>query len=217
MNKLQLESLLPIKGAENASPGAKQPRGSFLIETTISLFVLVAIAIVLVDASFNILKPRTWTMKTNLVDAYLSQEVALMNNLDFADITAGTDSSGETAGWGTGANITSTAQSADAVRVLAADGSFNVPMGKMPGFVAGAGNGRDYTAEVYRVRIVPSPWISNTGVADPAAVADFNKDAAATALTMADTGVYCYELQTHVVYTVGNDTYVKTRSVIRSQ
>ena len=207
MNKSLLEPMLPIKGAANASPVANQQRGSFLIETTISLFVLVAIAIVLLDASFNILKPRTWTMKTNLVDAYLSQEVALMNNLDFDDIAAGTDTSGVTSGWGIG-----NTSSADLTKAVTLN---NAVMGKMPGFTAGAGNGRDYVANVYRVRNIPQ--VSGATIVNSSTAADFGTGDAGQALTLADTGVNCYELQTHVVYTVGNDTYVKTRSVIRSQ
>lgn len=207
MYKTLLESPLPMKRAAKASPIANQRRGSFLVETTISLFVLVAIAIVLMDASFNILRPRTWTMKTNLVDAYLSQEVALMNSLDFDDIAAGSDTSGVTTGWGAG--TTSTAVLANAVVLN------GTPMGKMPGFTAGPNNGRDYTATVYRVRIIPQ--VSGTTIVNSATAADFEQDAAGQALSLADTGVNCYELQTHVVYTVGNDTYVKTRSVIRSQ
>lgn len=196
-----------MKFVAKMSPGLRQRRGSFLIETTISLFVLVAIAIVLVNASFNILKPRTWTMKTNLVDAYLSQEVALMNNLNFDDIAAGTDTSGVTTGWGTGASSTAILASAVVLN--------DTPMGKMPGFTAGSNNGRAYNANVYRVRIIPQ--VNGATIANSTAVADFEQSAAGQALSLADTGVNCYELQTHVVYIIGNDTYVKTRSVIRSQ
>jgi len=181
-----------------------------LIETSISIFLLSAIAIVLLDASFNILKPRVWTMKTNLVDAYLSQEVALMNSLDFDDIaTPPVDADGDPTEWGGG--TTSTAVLANAVPVTAADGTPNVVMGKMPGFTAGANNGRDYTATVYRVRTIPA-----AAVVDPALVADFQPGAGAQ-FSLEDTGINCYELQTHVVYEIGGETYVKTRSVIRSQ
>lgn len=202
-----LESKLPTEIAAKSPPSLHQRRGSFLIETTVSLFVLVAISIVLMSASFNILQPRTWTMKTNLVDAYLSQEVALMNNLDFDDIAAGTDTSGVTTGWGTGAS--STAALANAVVLN------GTPMGRMPGFTAGPSNGRVYNANVYRVRIIPQ--VNGATIVNSTAVADFEQSSTGQALSLADTGVNCYELQTHVVYTVGNNTYVKTRSVIRSQ
>ena len=216
MNKSLLESMLPIKDAAKAYPRAKQPRGSFLIETTISLFVLVAIAIVLLDASFNILKPRTWTMKTNLVDAYLSQEVALMNSIDFDDIiNPEIDVNDDPTGWGSGS--VSVASLANAVPVTVdgtPGGSTDIVMGKLPGFSSG-GAGRDYTARVYRLRIIPI--VNAATIVNSTTAADFEPGAEGDPLTLADTGVNCYELQTHVVYTVGNDTFVKTRSVIRSQ
>ncbi|MEO1857998.1 MAG: hypothetical protein ABGY95_11640 [Rubritalea sp.] len=146
-------------------------------------------------------------MKTNLVDAYLSQEVALMANLDFDDIAAGTDSSGVTTGWGTGTS--STAILANAVQLK------NTVMGKLPGFTAGAENGRNYEATVYRVRIIPE--VNGATIVNSTSAADFQQSAAGQPLALADTGVNCYELQTHVVYVVGNETYVKTRSVVRSQ
>jgi len=202
MYKTLLQSQLPMKRAAKYYPGARQRRGSFLIETSISIFLLSAIAIVLLDASFNILKPRVWTMKTNLVDAYLSQEVALMNSLDFEDIADGTDDAGERINWGDGA--TSTAVFANAVQLD------DVVMGKMPGFTAGADNGRDYPATVFRVRVIP-----DTAKDNPTTAADFIPEA--TGFNLKNTGVHCYELQTHVVYEIGGETYVKTRSVIRSQ
>ena len=174
MYKKLSESKLPMKTATKTSPGVHQRRGSFLVETTISLFVLVAIAIVLMNASFNILKPRSWTMKTNLVDAYLSQEVALMNNLDFDDIVAGTDTSGVTTGWGTGAS--STAVLANAVVLNGA------PMGKMPGFTAGVNNGRVYNANVYRVRIIPQ--VNGATIVNSTAAADFEQAAAGQRRTL---------------------------------
>ncbi len=191
--------MLPKKGAAKAFPGANRPRGSFLIETTISLFVLVAVAIVLLDGSMNILKPRVWVMKTNLVDAYLSQEIATMNSVGMDQIKAGTS------GWGSGSS--STAASANAVTVN------NVVAGKMPGFTAGTGNGRDYTVTVKRIRIIPE--IDGTTITNVSTAPNF--DTSSGALALADMGINCYELQTHVTYVISGKTYVKTRSLIRTE
>ncbi|MFC4991146.1 hypothetical protein [Rubritalea tangerina] len=177
-----------------ASPGAKKRRGGFLIESSVSLFVLVAVAIVLLNASFNIVKPRNWVMRQNLVDAFLSQEIALMNRVSFDTIENGTS------GWGSGS--AATANLANAVSAN------DVLMGKMPGFTPGVDNGRDFTATVHRVRI---PVETNT------AVGTFTPSGTNDELVLADLGIRCYELQSHVVYTIDGETYVKTRSVIRTQ
>lgn len=166
------------------------PRGSFLVESTISLFLLVAISVVLVTSSMNILRPRNWTMKQNLVDAYLTQEVALANRVDFNAISAGTSS------WGTGDAANYNPSVANGVVV-----------GLLPSFTAG-GAGRPYTATVHRVR---RPHQSN------AAIANFTPSGAGGTIELGDLGIQCYELQTHVEYVLGGSTYVKSRTVIRSQ
>lgn len=184
----------------------RKRRGSFLLESAISLFLLVSISVVLLNSSFNILKPRNWTMKQNLVDAFLSQDVALANRIDFETIaTGGTvnvlvpgEAATRATGWGNGA--------AAAAAIANATTQTNVTMGLLPSFTAG-GAGRPYTATVHRVRI---PLQGN------AAVADF-APANGASLTLADLGIRAYKLETHVEYTLGGNTYVKSRTVIRSQ
>lgn len=180
MKKTLLEPKLGIKKTRRLLP-----RGSFLIESTVSLFLLVVISLVLVDASFNILAPRTWTMQQNLVDAYLSQEVALANREPFSSIENGASA------WGAGANVPTAA----------------VTVGRLPGFVAG-GVGRNYNVvSVNRIRV--------TNQANNA-VPGF-KPTAGAFFQLSDLGIRSYALQTHVVYTLNNQTYVKSRTVIRSQ
>ncbi|WP_156817198.1 hypothetical protein [Rubritalea marina] len=140
----------------------------------------------------NILKPRNWVMQQNLVDAFLSTEVAAASRVDFDTIAAGTSN------WGAG--------NAAAAAIADAATTNNVQMGLLPGFVAG-GAGRAYTATVYRLRI---PIQAN------AAAATF-LPAAGGFLDMSSMGIRCYELQTHVVYSLDGTNYVKSRSVIRSQ
>lgn len=193
MNKLLVKPTLYGKHTAKAIPRARMRRGSFLVESSVSLFLLVVISLVLVDASINILKPRNWVMRQNLVDAFLSTEVAAASQVDFDDIVNGVS------GWGTG--TLATAAIGNAVTTN------NVQMGLMPGFIQG-GAGRSYTATVHRLRI---PIQANT------AVATFQPAAGQTMMGMADMGIRCYELQTHVVYSLDGATYVKSRSVIRSQ
>lgn len=156
------------------------------MESSISLFLLVAIALVLVTSSLNILKPRDWTMKQNLADAFLSREVALANRADFDSIHGGTSL------WGAPGAATTTN---------------DVVIGSLPGFTAG-GAGRPFEATVHRV-IVP--------IQANAAIPDFSSGSATTPLSLADLGIRSYELHSHVVYTIGGDSYVKSRTVIRSQ
>lgn len=180
--------------AAKVSPGTKHPKGSFLVESSVSLVLLVAVALVLVNASLNILQPRVWTMKQNLADAYLSQEVALANRADFDDITGGTS------GWGGGAATT----------------PVTVVLGKQPGFIAGTDQGRDYSGTLTRVRVVPLD-LDGTAMSNAATAANFGGGTTTGMLTLDDLGIRSYELQSHLSYVVDGRTYVKSRTIIRSQ
>lgn len=194
MKKTLLESRLRKMSAAEVSPGTKHPKGSFLVEASVSLILLIAIALVLVSSSLNILKPRVWTMQQNLADAYLSQEVALANRADFDDITNGIS------GWGSGNATTAVA----------------VNLGKMPGFVAGTDNGRTYQGQLTRVRVLPVD-VNGVAMTNSTTAAGFGDGGNTAMLTLGDLGIRSYELQSHLTYEVGGRTYVKSRTVIRSQ
>lgn len=167
-------------------------RGSFLVEASIALFLLVAIAFVLVEASLNMLQPRSWVMKQNLADAYLSKEVALMNRVDFDSIVDGSSS------WGSG--------------TMVHVGAAPLQIGTLPGFVSTdeGGVGRSFTANVYRMRL---PLETSTSTPS------FQVASGANVLSLSDLGIRAYKLQSHVVFSVDNGAtqYVKTRTVVRSQ
>ncbi|MGJ8673209.1 hypothetical protein [Rubritalea sp.] len=182
------DSKLLLTNAADAPPGVLKRKGSFLVEASVSLFILVSIAIVLVNASFNILQPRSWVMKQNLADAYLSQEVAAANNVAFANIEAGTSA------WGGGA------LSAPAVQAL----------GLLPGFSLGTGNGRAYNGQIMRQRTTLQGTQLAAGLL-------FRPTNSGGALTTAQMGIRAYQLESHVSYVINGKTFIKSRTVVRSE
>lgn len=195
------DTRLLLTKAAKASPSTRKRKGTFLVEASISLFILVAIAIVLVNASLNILQPRSWVMKQNLVDAYLSQEVAAMNNLDFSDKGNGAPfiGDGSVNGWG-GADANGAAATLTDAQT--------VTLGLLPGFTAGTGNGRIYQGEVRR---------QLTELEASSAIPDFKPTTSGGAVALSDLGIKAYKLQSHVAYEIDGQTYIKSRTVIRSE
>jgi len=148
------------------------PRGGFLVEGAIALFLLVAISLVLLESSLNILKPRSYAIQQNMTDAYMSYEVAYANRIDFDAIST----SGE---WPESPAFSET----------------TVTVGTMPG--AGA-----ITATLKRTRVEPTR---------------LNAPGVDAVLGFDDLGIQIWELQSHLVYTVGSDEFYKSRTVVRSQ
>lgn len=146
-------------------------KGSFLVEGTIALFLLVSIAFALLQSTMAILKPRTYTIYQNMADAYLSVEVASANRIDFDAIS--TDGQ---------------------YPLYPASARTQVVIGKLPITQA------DVTADVIRTRM-PYTWTA-TG---------------ADALDFGTLGIQVWKLQSHLVYTIDGQEYVKSRTVIRSQ
>jgi hypothetical protein len=194
MKKRLSDPKLRLMKAAQASPSIKKRKGTFLVEASISLFILVAIAIVLADASLNILQPRSWVMRQNLVDAYLSQEVAEANRVDFGSIGNSTFD-----GWGTADAFNAAATLTDARTVT---------LGLLPGFTAGTGNGRVYEGQVRR---------QLTELQGAVATPDFRSNTDGGAVSLADLGIQAYKLQSHVSYVIDGQTYIKSRTVIRSE
>lgn len=64
-------------------------KGSLLIEGSLALSLIVAISLILLDASINVLKPRVYTIHQNMSDAQISYEVAYANRVDFDSISSG--------------------------------------------------------------------------------------------------------------------------------
>ncbi|MDB6077756.1 MAG: hypothetical protein JWO82_1503 [Akkermansiaceae bacterium] len=66
----------------------RAPRGSFLIESTISLTILAVIGLLLLKMSMNVTAPRQWTVYQSLTDGYMTYEKAYAQRLSFAQIKA---------------------------------------------------------------------------------------------------------------------------------
>ncbi|MFU8894397.1 MAG: hypothetical protein ACNA8L_12305 [Luteolibacter sp.] len=74
----------------NTTSGLRKPRsagrrGFLLVETTISMSILVVIGLVLLKLSLNILYPRQWTMQQVVSDAYMTYERAYAERAPYND------------------------------------------------------------------------------------------------------------------------------------
>ena len=65
-------------------------KGSLLIESSIALVLLIAFAFVLLKGSIDIIKPRNWTIRQNITDAYLTYEEAHAKRVPFQNLIDGT-------------------------------------------------------------------------------------------------------------------------------
>ena len=74
-------------------PDEKHPvarPGSMLIEMTVALGLLVAIAYLLLQGTINIIPPRNWVIMQNVTDAYLTYEEAYARRISFDELTSDT-------------------------------------------------------------------------------------------------------------------------------
>jgi len=65
-------------------------KGSFLIEMTVAMTLLVAIAMILLTGTLDMLAPRKWTIYQNYSDAYLTYEEAYSKRIPFDDLISAT-------------------------------------------------------------------------------------------------------------------------------
>ncbi len=163
-----------LKSSQTTKNSLKRRAGSFLVEGTVALSLLVAIAIILLSLSIDVITPRVWVIRQNLADAYLTREVALGNSMDF-DIIAGRD--GNVSPWPVFPANTVTN---------------NVVIGTL-------NNGQNVTATLTRTRILR------------------NSPGTPQFLSLTDLGISMWELQSHLSYTIGGDTYVKSRTMVRTE
>ncbi len=150
-------------------------RGSLLVEATLALGLLIAIALILVKLSLDVLVPRTWVIRQNLADAYLTFEVAQGSSIDY-DVLVDRDP-GTPSPW----------PEFPANTVIP-----NVTIGTL-------NNGQPVTGTLTRTRIQKtSPAVGNL-------------------LSMESLGIEMWELQSHLSYNIGERTYVKSRTIIRTE
>lgn len=65
----------------------RRSRGGFaLIEVTLSLIILMALGVMMLQAGMNVLTPRQWALHQSITDAYLTSEKTLAQRLSFEQI-----------------------------------------------------------------------------------------------------------------------------------
>lgn len=141
-------------------------RGSMLLEASVALGLVTALALLLMRGSLIAITGNQWAVMQTLTDACLSREAALAARLPFADISA------DASLWPAPAEISGIAPQ-------------SVELGKLAG-------GRAVTGNLRRFR-----------TAEP--------------VTTADTGLAVWRLHSVLTYKIGEDDYVKTRSVLRTR
>ncbi|HEY1084842.1 MAG TPA: hypothetical protein VGE29_21440 [Prosthecobacter sp.] len=141
-------------------------RGSLLLEASVALGLVTALALLLMRGSLLAITGNQWAVMQTLTDACLSREAALAARLPFEDISA------DTSLWPVSAGTDSIAPQP-------------VELGKMAG-------GRPVAGSLRRFR-----------TAEP--------------VTTADTGLAVWRLHSVLTYKIGEDDYVKTRSILRTR
>lgn len=159
-------------------------KGSLLIESMMSLALLIALGLVLLKLSMNILVPRQWVIRQVVSDAYMSYERAFAERIPFDELT-GVNSPWPVFGGIPGAITT------------------NVEIGRLPRIQPNFPNGMPLMGTVTRTRFASGenyPVDGGTGtlLSNPAAMK-------------------VWRLQSVLTYTVGNRSYAKSRTVLRTQ
>ena len=171
----------------NCPKQTKLRPGSFLIEMMAALALLTAISFVVLKSSIDLLEPRQAVLHQNLSDSYLTFEEALAARVSFAQFTA-TDG---TSPW----------PLFPATNVVA-----NVNLGQLPGGLDDTNTpvgGPMVTGTVTRTR-TPDP--NNLPAAGGTGTSTTNPAEMET-----------WRLESHLTYQIGNQTYVKSRTMIRTQ
>lgn len=79
----------PATRKEGSRPSRfRRPRGTLLVETTLSLAILTIIGLSLLQLSLNILRPRQWTLQQAVSDAYLTFERSYAERISFEELLA---------------------------------------------------------------------------------------------------------------------------------
>lgn len=158
-----------------------------LLESMLALSVLTVMGLVLLKLSLNILHPRQWTLRQTLTDAYLTYERAYAERIPFESLTANNSP------WPVFPNTSTT----------------GVEIGRLPRVLPDFPNGVPVIGTVMRTRIADTTNYPIDG-GDASRTRD-----QALALNPAATKVW--KVQSVITYTIGTQTYAKSRTVIRCQ
>lgn len=143
-----------------------RPRGSVLLEASVALGLVTALALLLMRGSLLAITGNQWSVMQTLTDARLTRESALAARLPFTEISA------EGSPWPVSSDI------------AGASGE-TVVLGRLAG-------GREINGTLRRFRT-------------------------SEAVDGEETGIAAWRLYAVLSYKVGDDDYVKTRSVLRTR
>ena len=152
-----------------------------------SISILTVLGLILLKLSMNILHPRQWVLQQTVSDAYMTYERAYAERIPFEDLV------GASSPW-----------PASTITIGAVPGVVNVSTAQVEiGRLPGPGEGTPIMGTVTRTRFPDSgnyPIDGGNGnlVNNPAAMK-------------------IWRVQSVLTYSVGNRTYSKSRTVIRSQ
>ncbi len=160
-----------------------------MVEAMISLTVLTVLGMILLKLSLNILSPRQWVLQQSVTDAYMTYERAYAERIPFESLVA---SNSPWPDYATGNPKTST---------------LTVEVGRLPRILPAYPDGVPIYGTVTRTRF-----------ADPANYpADGGTGTLAAALESNPAAMKVWKVQSVLTYQIGNKTYAKSRTVLRSQ
>jgi len=171
-------------------------KASLLIEMTVALTLLVALGFIMIRGTLDLTAPRRWIILQNITDAYMSYEQAYAERISFnvmndtqpvIDIGNPADPSDDT-------------PVASPWPLEANSIAQNVVVGTLPG-------GNVVTGTITRVRVPDTNNLDTAGGSvAPASIEALNPSEVET-----------WRLQSHLTYDIGGVTYLKSRTVVRSQ
>lgn len=181
-------------------PRKRTPRrGTILLEITLAITLLLFASLFVLQTNLQTIRPRNWAMVQALTDAYMTEHLAYAEAIDFTLLTSSVTTAD--------AQATITAAAADPTAltspwpVFPAQLQQNVTVGTLP--ILGNATGIPITGILRQTRN-PSPLNL------PA-----NPTAAELALNPAQ--IESWILESHLEYRIGNRTYVKSRSTVRTR
>jgi len=158
-----------------------------MVEAMLALSILTVFGLVLLKLSLNILHPRQWILQQSLTDAYMTYERAYAERIPFESLTAA-DSPWPASTLAVDANNVSSLVINKATSV--------VEIGRLPGGVPVSGT------------------VSRTRIPD---AANYPIDGGTGTVASNPAAMKIWKVQSVLTYQIGNRTYAKSRTVLRSQ
>ncbi len=166
--------------------------GFVLVEAMMALAILTVLGLVLLKLSINILHPRQWVIQQTLSDAYMTYERSLAERVPF-DVLVGPTSLWPDINGQAGNRVATTA---------------SIEIGRLPAIFPSYPQGVPVIGTVSRTRIAdPGNYPVDGG--DPASRQE--------AIARNPAAMKVWRLQSVLTYRVGDRTYSKSRTVLRTQ